>query len=202
MEVYFVDPDQERELAGHNIQAWLEKRRELGLDRRDEVWDGVYHVVPGPSSPHQHFEKLLDRILHPYLEPLGYEVYRCMDVLQPGRHNKDYRQPDISVVAPKNIVHRGIEGHAELVVEVLSPRDESRKKFGFYAAREIPEFWIADPVKKIVEVYVLRDGKYARVDANERGIVVAPRFHFELQTITTADGPKLQIRWPGGNAEI
>jgi hypothetical protein len=30
-------------------QAMLDERRRLGLDRRDEMWDGVLHVVPLPS---------------------------------------------------------------------------------------------------------------------------------------------------------
>ena len=32
------------------VQEWLERRRELGQDKHDEVWEGVYHV-----SPHEHW---------------------------------------------------------------------------------------------------------------------------------------------------
>ncbi len=34
------------------VQEWLERRRQLGQDGRDEVWDGVYHVVPNARSEH------------------------------------------------------------------------------------------------------------------------------------------------------
>ena len=41
---------------------------------------------------------------------------------------------------------RAIDGHAELVVEIRSPNDESYDKLPFYAACKIPECWIIDPV--------------------------------------------------------
>ncbi len=32
------------------LEQWLERRRRLGLDRRDEVWEGVLHVAPYAGS--------------------------------------------------------------------------------------------------------------------------------------------------------
>jgi hypothetical protein len=45
-------------------QALLDERRRLGLDRRDEMWDGVLHVVPPPKDAHQSLgaEFFLDRV--------------------------------------------------------------------------------------------------------------------------------------------
>ena len=202
MRVHFVDPAQERELAGADVTAWLERRRRLGLDRRDEVWDGVYHVVPSASSPHQLIEVDLVLALHPIVSPLGFKVVCDLDILDPKQGDENYRQPDVSVVAPSDMIHRGINGHAELVIEILSPNDESRKKAEFYAACGIPELWLIDPATREVEVYALRRRRYVRARADGHGIVKAPRFTLELQTVTTADGPKLQIRWSGGSAEI
>jgi hypothetical protein len=34
------------------LTALLERRERLGLDRKDEVWEGVLHVVPSPSGRH------------------------------------------------------------------------------------------------------------------------------------------------------
>jgi len=46
------------------LEALLERRRHAGVDRLDEVWQGVRHVVPGPSFEHarvsQHLAVLLD----------------------------------------------------------------------------------------------------------------------------------------------
>jgi Uma2 family endonuclease len=49
---------------------------------------------------------------------------------------------------------------AALVVEVLSPGDESRLKFGHYAAHHVDEFVIIDPDTKQVEWYRLVDDRY------------------------------------------
>ena len=32
------------------LASLIAERQRLGLDRRDEIWEGDYHVVPGPSG--------------------------------------------------------------------------------------------------------------------------------------------------------
>jgi hypothetical protein len=34
------------------LEALLERRRLAGVDRLDEVWQGVHHMAPGPSLEH------------------------------------------------------------------------------------------------------------------------------------------------------
>jgi hypothetical protein len=34
-------------------EGYLEERRRKGLDGRDEMWEGVLHLVPAPSAKHQ-----------------------------------------------------------------------------------------------------------------------------------------------------
>ena len=57
----------------------------------------------------------------------------------------DYRVPDIVVSRPVNRSHRGVDGTAELVVELRSPGDESYEKLPWYAARGVSEMLIVDP---------------------------------------------------------
>jgi len=82
---------------------------------------------------------------------------------------------------------------------VLSPNDESRDKFDFYAERGVGEIWIVDPQMREVEVYVLRGHKYfvSLPDANRR--VHAPALDLQL---TVVAGPKLRLTWVGGSAEL
>jgi hypothetical protein len=40
--------------------ALLEQRRRLGLDRGDEMWEGVLHMTPAPSNEHR---RILDELL-------------------------------------------------------------------------------------------------------------------------------------------
>ena len=46
---------------------------------------------------------------------------------------------------------------AVVVVEVLSPGDDSYAKFGFYAAHGVQEVIVADPVGAWVRIYALAD---------------------------------------------
>ena len=170
-----------------------------GIDRFDEVWDGVLHVPPTPSTPHQDSSSSFTRFFAGR-EALGLEMLSQAVGLSIRRRAKNYRTPDLVVVAPNDVSERGIDGHAELVVEVLSPNDESREKFPFYAARQIPEYWIVDPKTREIEVYVLRGRHYFAVAARiADGIIHAPRLGLELRVV---DGPKLRITWADGSAEI
>ena len=50
MTMVLADPDPD----------WLAERSSRGIDRWDEVWDGVLHVPPTPSTFHQFFERDLE----------------------------------------------------------------------------------------------------------------------------------------------
>jgi hypothetical protein len=43
----------------------MERRRRFGLDRFDEIWEGVYHMVPAPSIGHADTESQLHALLRP-----------------------------------------------------------------------------------------------------------------------------------------
>jgi Putative restriction endonuclease len=47
------------------FEALLERRRQLGQDRYDEVWDGVYVMNPAPSYEHQRLAQQLAVLLDP-----------------------------------------------------------------------------------------------------------------------------------------
>ncbi len=189
MRVLWLEPD----------HGWLERRRREGLDRFDEVWEGILHVVPQPSSDHQRFERGLERVIEPIAEKQGLEVFHQLGLYDPDPETNNYRVPDLTVVRPEHVSKRGADGRAELVIEVLSPNDESREKLPFFARCRIPEVWLVDPATREVEVYVLIDNAYRIALPNRHRIIEAPRLGLELQVI---DGPKLRIGWADGSAEI
>lgn len=52
--------------------------------------------------------------------------------------------------------HRSTElwvASAVIVVEILSPGDQSMKKFDHYASCEVREIWIVDPIGTTVRIY-------------------------------------------------
>lgn len=178
---------------------WLADRRRRGVDRLDEVWDGVLHVPPEPTSDHQRFESALEYVLRPIAIGRGFEIFHQLSILEPRNHDRNYRTPDILVVDRKHVIRRGTEGPVELAIEILSPDDESRDKLPFYAARGVKELWIVDPDTRTAEVYLLRGKTYVAVLAGREGTTCAPALDLELATIA---GPKLRLTWAGGSAEI
>lgn len=127
----------------------IEERRRLGLDRRDEMWDGLLHMVPPASSGHNRLEHRLGVLLDGVATRAGLWV-----IPQPGVFDPDvlemtsYRVPDLGFARPEDVSDRGIEGRAALVVEVLSPRDESAEKLPFYRRVGVEEVLFVDPVTR------------------------------------------------------
>ena len=52
------------------VEDWLARRRALGQDRLDEVWEGEYHVAPEASNRHA----LIQVQLIEHLDELGLQV--------------------------------------------------------------------------------------------------------------------------------
>jgi Uma2 family endonuclease len=180
-------------------REWLAERRRRGIDSRDEVWDGVLHVPPEPTSDHQRLESALESVLRPIAIARGLECFHQLSILDPSNHDKNYRTPDLLVVDPAHIIRRGSEGPVVLAIEILSPDDESRDKMPFYVARGVQELWLVDPETRVVEVYLLRNGRFYTIVADRAGILCAPALDLELSIVS---GPKLRVAWQGGAAEI
>jgi Uma2 family endonuclease len=179
--------------------SWLEERRRCGADRWDEVWDGVLHVPPEPSFFHQRLESRLVEVFGPLARARGLEALVTFSILDPRNHDRNYRTPDVVVLDPSLAIPRGTEGPVELVVEVLSPHDESRDKFAFYAERGVKEIWLVDPESRAHEIYLLRGSSYFAVLAERSGVTRAPALDLEL---SIAAGPKLRVAWVHGAAEL
>ncbi len=136
------------------LEALIEKRRRLGLDGHDEVWDGVYVMAPHAHSDHGIVEEELRGVLFPRAKAGGLIPGSSFNVGEPD----DFRVPDGGY-------HRERPGTlyvatAAVVLEVLSPDDESVAKFDFYAEHEVEEVLVADPELRTVRCWQLTDDGY------------------------------------------
>jgi hypothetical protein len=133
----------------------LERRKRSGLDRMDEIWEGVLHMVPAPSHAHASVESQLHAIVAPLASRAGLTMIGQSN-LGEGEHN--FRVPDCSLHRPG--AHGVWHLTAALVVEVVFPNDESWEKLPFYADHHVDEVLIVDPQQRSVEWLGLSDGAY------------------------------------------
>jgi hypothetical protein len=123
----------------------IAERHRLGLDRFDEVWEGEYHMAPFPTNEHRRILHRLDLVLSPPAEEAGLEVRLQFGLYDPDvADHTSYRGPDLVVFRPEHATERGVEGRAELVVEIRSPDDETYQKIPFYQSVGVQEVLVVD----------------------------------------------------------
>jgi len=129
------------------LEALIARRHAVGIDLFDEMWEGSYHVAPAPSAGHAFLDNVLAVILHPYAQAAGLTGTGPFNLGLPD----DYRVPDRGY-------HRGQPTGtwvpiAAMVVEIISPDDETYEKFGFYAKHGVEEILVADPTARSVTIW-------------------------------------------------
>jgi len=143
------------------IESLLERRRRVGLDGCDEMWDGVLHVNPGPHGRHHRIQQQLAELLGAPTRDVG--LIPAMGDFNIGDED-DYRVPDggLHRPGPDELFYPT----AALVVEIVSPGDETWKKLPFYAARDVDEVLVVDPLERVVQWLGLRDGEYESIEGS------------------------------------
>ena len=172
----------------------LAERRRLGLDGRDEMWEGELHMVPPPSFGHQEREMAIAASLAPIARHLGLRA-----ATEAGLYagDKSWRVPELVVARPEHVVHRGVEGGAVLVVEIRSPDDETDAKIPFYARFGVEELLIVDRDTAAVELRTNVDGELVAVPHEEDGWVTCSLGVAFRQAAENV----LEIRLPDGRIE-
>ncbi|MGQ0574153.1 MAG: Uma2 family endonuclease [Pseudonocardia sp.] len=175
-------------------QSMLDERRALGLDGRDEMWDGVLHMPPPPGGPHQRLSTRFNFLLTPVVERHGLVSHMETGLF---RRDDDYRVPDQLYCRPEHCSERGAEG-AEVVVEVRSDGDDTYRKFEFYAELGVREVLVLHQRPRGVELFRLVDGRYVAVSPAEDGTVLSQVLGLRLG----ATGEQLHLTWGGGSANV
>lgn len=141
------------------FEEMLERRRRSGLDRFDEMWEGVLHMVPAPGHAHASVEAKLFRIIGPAADDAGLEAIGQSNL---GEDEHDYRVPDGALHRPGE--YGTWHPTAALVLEIVSPGDESWEKLPFYAAHDVDEVLIVDPKQRSVDWLALHGGEYHPIE--------------------------------------
>jgi Uma2 family endonuclease len=153
----------------------LARRKAWGLDRRDEMWEGVLHMTPAPNVEHQ---RILDELS---FFVIGRLKVTARGTLRSGinifRGDKDYRIPDLTFIAAGResiLAEDGVRGEGpDAVVEIRSPHDESYEKLPFYAAIGTREVLVIDRDSKRPELSRLAGSQYVALQPDSDGWLLA-----------------------------
>ena len=138
----------------------------MAEDSRIEVINGIEIMMsPAAFTNHNHVKANVDTVFRVYLKgniciPFSDGEKLVVDYPKKG----DYIIPDFFLICVRSKQRRdGVHGAPDLVAEVLSPGstiyDRGVKK-NIYQKLGVKEYWIIDPDKKIIEIYMLKDGIY------------------------------------------
>ena len=130
---------------------------------RAELIDGQLYSMAPPSRIHQEITFQLARKLADYIDSKegNCKVYPAPFAVNLDADNKNWVEPDISVICDKNkLDDKGCNGSPDWIIEIVSPSsrrmDYSVKLFK-YRSSGVREYWIVDPEKQRVMVHDLEN---------------------------------------------
>jgi len=129
-----------------------------------QLINGDFVESPSPTVDHQHVIKVLFYSVYDLeRQGKGKVFFAPLDVYL--AESETY-QPDvifISEARSKIIGEKKIEGAPDIVMEILSPStayyDLRHKKY-IYCKSGVKEYWIIDPIERVIEVYENKDRQF------------------------------------------
>lgn len=136
--------------------------------------DGKVLVMSPASDRHQDIVDFFTALLRIFVETyrLGWVRSAPFQMKLPFSNG---REPDILFVAKERMNRlrlNYLDGPADLAVEVVSTESVARdrgEKFSEYEQAGVAEYWLLDPLRKQAEVYLLVEGSYQLLRADENG---------------------------------
>lgn len=133
--------------------------------QRAELINGRWYDMSSPSRQHQDIVMNISAALFDHIKTKGGDckVYPAPFAVYLNRDNRNYFEPDISVICDRDkLSDRGCEGAPDLIIEVASESTKSRDlflKLYKYKDAGVREYWVVDPMTSTTHVYEF-DEKY------------------------------------------
>jgi Uma2 family endonuclease len=141
-------------------ESILAERRARGNRTREEVWNGITHIMPNPNNEHQDiavFFSTVFNLLFGLGKPNRVESSPNLSD-RVDEWEKNYRNPDMAYFAADTEAEDHDSfwcGGPDFLLEVISPDDMSREKLPFYASIGTKEVIIVDRDPWQLEFYRL-----------------------------------------------
>lgn len=127
---------------------------------RAELIDGkIYYMAP-PNTRHQRLVHFFDREIGNYIQSKNgeCEVFPAPFAVFLNKDETNYVEPDISVICDKDkITEKGCKGTPDWIIEIVSPGNKPMDYFTKlfkYRTAGVREYWIVDPTKEMITVYI------------------------------------------------
>lgn len=137
-------------------------------ERVELIRGKVVKMSPAPNVAHQRVSSNINRLLDAFFFKKPCSVfYAPFDVRLPVKgsaRDSTVVQPDLCIICDESrLDRRGCNGAPDLIVEILSPGNNSHDmqvKFELYEQAAVPEYWIVDPAGRTLLIYSLLKGRY------------------------------------------
>jgi len=158
---------------------------------RAELIDGQLYSMAPPSYMHQKLVSEFTQSIGQYIKTHNgsCEVIPAPFAVFLNQDDRTYVEPDISVICDHNkLSDRGCEGAPDFIIEIVSPGTQKRDygiKLFKYRNAGVREYWIVNPVQKIVNVYCFEDEENTDLYSFENDIPVGiyPGFSINIQEL-------------------
>lgn len=133
---------------------------------RAELIAGQFYDLASPSRIHQEISMFISNKIANYIDSKNgpCKVYTAPFAVKLSADDKTIVEPDISVICdPDKLTDRGCTGAPDWIVEITSPSTSAHdhiRKLNLYLDAGVREYWIVDPVKHSVYVYLLEKDKF------------------------------------------
>ena len=142
-----------------------------------ELSEGRLIISPSPTPKHQDISVRLTFLFANYIfsHNLGKLVAAPMDT---RLYEGVVRQPDIEFMSNEHLDRITDKwGVPDLVIEILSEgtaKEDKEDKYLEYQKAGVLEYWIVDPFKQSVEIFILEHGNYSLFGISGTGESVLP----------------------------
>lgn len=127
--------------------------------KRAELIDGkIYYMAP-PGTKHQTLVMDVSYQIKDYIKRNNGKcsVFPAPFAVFLNENDKNYVEPDVSVICDKNkITDKGCNGAPDWVIEIVSPSSKQMdyyKKLFKYRTAQVREYWVVDPERELVTIY-------------------------------------------------
>ena len=127
--------------------------------QRAELIDGKLYAMAPPNTLHQELVMAVSATIHNHIKSKkgNCKVYPSPFAVNLNANDKIWVEPDISVICDMSkLDDKGCKGAPDWIIEIVSPgstRMDYYVKLFKYRTAGVREYWIVNPMKKIVQTY-------------------------------------------------